>query len=49
MLRHHGFTVVADPESFLVTKAGHLEPGEETRAFNWGLRLAAVLNARDAG
>jgi hypothetical protein len=45
MLRHHGFTVVADPESFLVTKANYLEPDEETRARDWGAQLAAVVGA----
>jgi hypothetical protein len=43
MLRHHGFAVIVDPESFLVTKANHLEPGEEKRAHDWGARLAAVF------
>ena len=45
MLRHHGFTVVADPESFLVTKGDHLEPDEEERARQWGQRLAVALSA----
>ena len=45
MLRHHGFTVVAEPESFLVTKASHLEPDEATRAREWGVRLGVVLGA----
>jgi hypothetical protein len=45
MLRHHGFTVVADPESFLVTKGDRLEPDEEERARQWGLRLAEALSA----
>ena len=44
LLRHHGFTVVADPESFLVTKANHLEPDQEQRARDWGAELAAVLS-----
>ena len=48
MLRHHGFTVVADPESFLVTKANYLEPDEETRARDWGDQLAAVVGALTA-
>jgi hypothetical protein len=45
-LQHHGFNVVADPESFLVTKENHLEPGEEARAEQWGGALAQ--RARDA-
>ena len=49
MLRHHGFTVVADPASFLVTKANYLEPDEETRACDWGAQLAAVVGALSAG
>jgi hypothetical protein len=43
MLRHHGFTVVTDPESFLVTKANHLEPEEAKRARDWGVHLAALV------
>ena len=41
-LRHHGFDVVVPPESFLVTKETHLEPGEEDRAREWGRHLASV-------
>ncbi|MGO9197384.1 MAG: flavodoxin family protein [Acidimicrobiales bacterium] len=40
-LRRHGFEVVAKPESFFVTLQNHLEPDEETRAREWGKRLAA--------
>lgn len=40
-LHHHGFTLVVDPESFLVTKDSHLEPGEEAHAQKWGRQLAA--------
>ncbi len=32
LLRAHGFDVVAEPESFLVTKQDRLEPQETTRA-----------------
>ena len=42
-LRGHGFAIVAKPESFFVTKEGHLEPGEEARALEWGRRLAGGL------
>lgn len=40
-LRHHGFDLVADPESFLVDKDTHLVTGEEDRARAWGSSLAA--------
>jgi hypothetical protein len=39
-LRHAGATLVVEPESFLVTKDNHLEPGEAERARAWGARLA---------
>jgi hypothetical protein len=42
-LRHHGANLVAEPESFLVTKENHLDPGEEEHARAWGARLASVL------
>jgi hypothetical protein len=39
-LQHHGFDVVADPESFFVTKGDqHLEPDEEERARAWAQEL----------
>ncbi len=45
-LRHHGYELVADPESFIVTKQNTLEPGEEDRARTWGATLAArILSA----
>lgn len=43
MLRDHGFTLVLDPESFVVTKDNRLEPYEEARARTWGAELAAAL------
>jgi hypothetical protein len=43
LLRAHGFDVVAEPESFLVTKQDLLEPQETTRARDWGTRLAAGI------
>ena len=43
MLRAHGFKVVAEPESFLVTKQDRLEPQETTRAREWGIKLAAGI------
>ena len=42
LLRTHGFDVVTEPESFLVTKQDRLAPGELTRARQWGARLATV-------
>lgn len=47
-LRRHGFNLVAEPESFLVTKENQLRPGEEDRARTWGARLAAIV-AHPAG
>jgi Flavodoxin len=41
-LRHRGYELVADPESFIVTKENTLEPGEEERARIWGAQLAAL-------
>jgi hypothetical protein len=41
-LRHHGFQLVADPESFLVDKETHLVAGEEDRAQAWGAQLGAA-------
>jgi hypothetical protein len=43
LLRAHGFDVVAEPESFLVTKQDRLEPQETARARDWGTRLAAGI------
>ena len=42
-LRAHGFDVVAEPESFLVTKQDRLEPHETTRASDWGTKLATAI------
>ena len=42
-LRHHGATVIAEPESFFVTKDNHLEPHEEAHAREWGDRLALAF------
>ena len=46
-LRHHGFHVIADPESFLVDKESHLEPGETERAKLWGAALCSALLEAD--
>ena len=43
LLREHGFDVVAEPESFLVTKQDRLEPQETARAREWGAKLVAGL------
>jgi hypothetical protein len=42
-LRAHGFDLVAEPESFLVTKQDLLDPGETTRAREWGTKLAVGI------
>ncbi len=44
-LAHHGFDLIAEPESFLVTKETHLEPDEIAHARAWGERLAGLANA----
>lgn len=44
-LGHHGFDLIAEPESFLVTKETHLEPDEVARARVWGERLAGLASA----
>jgi hypothetical protein len=51
-LRHHGFHLVAGPESFLITKGNQLRAGEEDHAKAWGRLLsskviAAKLSATD--
>jgi hypothetical protein len=43
LLRAHGFDVVAEPESFLVTKQDLLMPQEIARAQDWGAKLALSL------
>ena len=43
LLRQHGFDVVEEPESFLVTKQDRLEPQEEDRARDWAAELAADI------
>ena len=45
LLRAHGFDVVAEPESFLVTRQDRLDPEETSRARDWGARLAAIIAA----
>lgn len=48
LLRAHGFDVVAEPESFLVTKQDRLAPEETTRAHDWGAKVAASITASRA-
>jgi hypothetical protein len=45
-LRERGCSLIAEPESFLVTKETHLEPGEEAHARQWGETLATLVQAR---
>jgi len=47
-LRAHGFRVIADPASFLVTRQDRLEPQETDRAREWGTRLAAQASLGQA-
>jgi hypothetical protein len=42
-LRHHGAALIAEPQSFFVTKDNELEPNEEARAREWGAQLARDL------
>jgi hypothetical protein len=48
LLDRHGLTEIAAAQSFLVTKASELRPGEEDRAEQWGRELAAKLPAASA-
>ncbi|HMQ24565.1 MAG TPA: flavodoxin domain-containing protein [Acidimicrobiales bacterium] len=48
-LHRHGFTVVADPESFLVDGTNHLDPGEVAHAEQWGRDVKAAAARRTAG
>jgi hypothetical protein len=43
LLERHGFTLIAEAESFLVTSDNKLRPSEEDRAQQWGQALAAKL------
>lgn len=43
-LKKHGFELVAEPESFLVSGDSGLLPGERDRARRWGEMLASTLN-----
>jgi len=43
-LRHHGFRVSADPESFLITTDNALVEGEELRAENWARSIVGTAH-----
>jgi hypothetical protein len=49
LLERHGFTLIAEAESFLVTSNNKLRPGEEDRARKWGEALAAKVPAAQPG
>lgn len=42
-LRHHGFELALDAESFFVDRSNHLEQGEADRATAWGQRLVEAV------
>ena len=42
-LHKHGLDVIVPPESFFVTKESHLEPGQESKAREWGTQLSAQV------
>jgi len=46
-LRAHGITVLADPESFLVSIGNHLDTEEGAHAEAWGAELAQRCAAND--
>jgi hypothetical protein len=46
-LRHHGFSEVAEPESFLVDKDSHLLEGEADRARRWAAGVLDRVSAAD--
>lgn len=47
-LRHHGFELIVDPESFLVDADNHLVEGESDRARVWGAAIAEALGSAGA-
>jgi flavodoxin len=44
-LEHHGFHLLAPPESFFVNGEHRLEPGQLERAAAWGTELAELASA----
>lgn len=47
-LRQHGASVIAEPESFIVTKDNQLEVDEEQRARAWGTQLVRAMSQSSA-
>jgi hypothetical protein len=48
-LRRHGFSAIAEPMSFLVTKENVLLEGQQAAAHHWGELLAGTLATVGAG
>ncbi len=44
-LRHHGFALIAEPESFLVNRDDRLVVGEAARARTWATTLGQLVTA----
>jgi hypothetical protein len=44
-LHRHGATLISEPQSFLVDKHNHLEPGQEASARVWGDHIGAEAAA----
>jgi hypothetical protein len=47
LLRQRGFTLLVEPESFVVTRDNHLDPAEVRHARSWGLELGVFLSQRE--
>ena len=47
-LRHHGFELAVDPESFLVDKENHLVRGEGDRARDWAAALWGSIESKES-
>ena len=47
-LARAGATMLAEPESFLVTKDNHLDTGEEQRARAWAVEIGRGINEERA-
>lgn len=47
-LREHGFELIGEPESFLVTKENHLSSDEEAHAQDWASSLAETLERTES-
>jgi flavorubredoxin len=46
-LRHHGATLISEPQSFLMTTANRLQPDEQAHARDWGARLGINMQRTD--